>query len=196
MSEQKPDKICQTCGSRWDQFEYKQNCPECGGGALQVPCLVCSGTCGAMWNRAVIDSNDAGAAHWVGVCYHQIEDRYAEPHNLARPKQRYLFSFAYENLEQRRLNALFNDDAQCSARVWVEAASKSEAVELGRAYADLYVMNKFETRLNNLLDQAYVWSGEGYAEWLEEDLQALQAAEKEDIPIVSSPSNLVRLFAQ
>lgn len=59
---------CQSCGADWDKGQFTQNCAECGGGALTIPCPRCSGRCGSTWQRAVIDSNDSGTAHFYGHC--------------------------------------------------------------------------------------------------------------------------------
>jgi hypothetical protein len=31
-------------------------------------CPLCQGRCGTIVQRAVIDSNDEGSAHWIGAC--------------------------------------------------------------------------------------------------------------------------------
>ncbi len=59
---------CTTCGSNWCAGEYQVSCNECGGGALERPCIVCGGKCGAVLTRMVMDSQDAGEAHWIGSC--------------------------------------------------------------------------------------------------------------------------------
>jgi protein-tyrosine phosphatase len=59
---------CSTCGAAWGSSAWTLDCPECGGGDLQVPCPVCHGDCGEIWRRAVIDSNDERLAHWLGHC--------------------------------------------------------------------------------------------------------------------------------
>lgn len=60
--------ICQNCGADWGNGQVTESCAECGGFALVRSCPVCSGRCGAIWRRAVMDSNDDGDAHWVGSC--------------------------------------------------------------------------------------------------------------------------------
>lgn len=60
--------ICCTCGADWKAGAFGPDCPECGGGALERPCMRCGGRCGAVWRRAVMDSQDEGLAHWVGSC--------------------------------------------------------------------------------------------------------------------------------
>jgi hypothetical protein len=60
--------VCSHCGSNWSKGEFDPHCPECGGGALERACPACGGACGSRWRRAVLDSNDAGVAHWIGQC--------------------------------------------------------------------------------------------------------------------------------
>ncbi len=59
---------CATCQCNWSEKAFNPACLECGGGALSLPCPICSGRCGAVWLRAVLDSNDCGVAHWLGHC--------------------------------------------------------------------------------------------------------------------------------
>lgn len=59
---------CLTCGAIWSQGDFSSDCPECGGGALDAPCLICGGRCGAHWQRAVSDSKDTHLAHFFGRC--------------------------------------------------------------------------------------------------------------------------------
>lgn len=35
---------------------------------MTIPCMICGGACGAVYERAVMDSNDRGVAHWIGGC--------------------------------------------------------------------------------------------------------------------------------
>ncbi len=120
----------------------------------------------------------------------------SEPNHPPRPQQRYLFSFDYENLEQFRLNKVFNDDSRCTEQVWIDAPGKREAAELGRAYADLLVMKVFDTTLAELTDKAYIWSNAAYPCAIEEDLQIIQAAKAQNLPLVTCASDLVGLFAE
>lgn len=168
---------CTACGINWSAGKFTPGCEECGGGALQHACLVCSGTCGAMWSRAVLDSQDAHEAHWVGRCYHQ-HDPCDEPDNPPRPTTRYLFHFGFETPAQRISNARGDWDDQDSATVFIDAPSKREAVALGCAYADLYVLRLFE-HINGLRkpsSDAYLWSEVGYAHGLEENFAVINAA--------------------
>lgn len=60
--------LCRSCGADWGSGQVTTRCAECGGFALVRSCPVCGGGCGAIWRRAVIDSNDDAEAHWVGSC--------------------------------------------------------------------------------------------------------------------------------
>lgn len=59
---------CASCGADWSQGHFSPGCQQCGGGALETPCLICGGRCGALWQRAVADSRDDNVAHWFGCC--------------------------------------------------------------------------------------------------------------------------------
>jgi hypothetical protein len=59
---------CRTCDASWENGAFSPDCPECGGGALELECASCFGTCGAVLKRAVMDSNDSHRAHWIGKC--------------------------------------------------------------------------------------------------------------------------------
>lgn len=147
-----------------------------------------------MWSRAVLDSNDYQEAHWIGRCYHQ-SDPFDEPGTPPRIKQRYLFRFGYETPDQLISNARGGWDDQDSSWVFVEAASKRDAAVLGRAFADLYVLRlfKYDNPLSETKGDAYVWSEAGYAEWIEEDLQEIAAAEGV-APVLSAADQLVPLI--
>lgn len=60
--------VCTSCGANWAEGESNPDCVECGGFALSRHCPVCGGQCGAIWQRAIIDSNDRHEAHWMGKC--------------------------------------------------------------------------------------------------------------------------------
>jgi len=68
MADEQPTAVCLTCGAVWSTGEWTEGCAECGGGALKIPCPVCSGRCGNTWHKAIMDSNDFGESHWHGVC--------------------------------------------------------------------------------------------------------------------------------
>lgn len=59
---------CGTCGAHWTGGEHTADCEECGGGAMSRPCSLCGGRCGAVLQRAPLDSRDYRVAHWVGSC--------------------------------------------------------------------------------------------------------------------------------
>jgi hypothetical protein len=59
---------CRSCDADWEQGAWTPGCAECGGGALTQVCGMCFGTCGAVFDRAVMDSNDKRRAHWLGFC--------------------------------------------------------------------------------------------------------------------------------
>lgn len=60
--------ICYLCDSNWSKGEFTEHCDLCGGGALEKPCPVCEGKCGAKWKRMVLDSLDSGESHWIMNC--------------------------------------------------------------------------------------------------------------------------------
>ena len=66
MAEQ--DYKCSSCCANWTKNEYSDDCPECGGGAMERSCFLCGGRCGSVYKRAVHDSWDAKEAHWIGGC--------------------------------------------------------------------------------------------------------------------------------
>lgn len=59
---------CTSCGADWSGGAFTPGCGECGGGAMQRPCLLCDGSCGAVYQRAPLDSVDSHMAHWIGTC--------------------------------------------------------------------------------------------------------------------------------
>ena len=63
--------LCSECGSNWSANEARVDCGTCGGYALFRPCPVCDGTCGATWERAVIDSQDSSSPIFLGSCRNQ-----------------------------------------------------------------------------------------------------------------------------
>jgi hypothetical protein len=67
--------VCTSCGAKWQNGEFGLNCEECGGGALQIACIVCTGRCGSQWKRMVMDSQDSGIAHWIGGCLLPDEEK-------------------------------------------------------------------------------------------------------------------------
>ena len=68
MTQEKPEARCLTCGANWSQGEWTKGCEECGGGALEIRCIICGGRCGSTWRKSVMDTNDFGMNHWHGDC--------------------------------------------------------------------------------------------------------------------------------
>lgn len=75
---------CADCNSDWSVGAFDAACGTCGGGALQRSCPICDGRCGAIWQRAVIDSIDRGVAHWIGQCTGNLSDGEGEAPLVAR----------------------------------------------------------------------------------------------------------------
>lgn len=76
---------CTSCGADWSGGAFTPGCDECGGGAMQRSCLLCDGSCGAVYERAPLDSIDFHMAHLTGACslskekqQEWIETRWAE----------------------------------------------------------------------------------------------------------------------
>ncbi|XP_044759392.1 protein pinocchio isoform X2 [Coccinella septempunctata] len=61
---------CFTCGVSWNDSHVSLDCSECGGYALDRPCLECEGKCGATWKRDLSLSHSSGKARWQGECAH------------------------------------------------------------------------------------------------------------------------------
>jgi len=79
---------CRSCGSDWSAGDFNEACAECAGGALDRPCPVCGGRCGARWERALFDSNDSGQGHWFGRCNLPRSEQEARRRFLSRGMQR------------------------------------------------------------------------------------------------------------
>jgi len=60
-----PRKRCHRCHANWSSGAFTANCAECGGGALEKPCPMCSGACGNTWTRALEDSHEYGRGVWI-----------------------------------------------------------------------------------------------------------------------------------
>ena len=60
--------LCTLCGADWRQGAFTADCVECGGGAMERPCLVCNGACGATSLRCVHDSQDEQVGVWTFNC--------------------------------------------------------------------------------------------------------------------------------
>lgn len=59
---------CFSCGVSWADSHVSLDCSECGGYALERPCPVCDGACGAVWKRDLSMSHANGRARWTGEC--------------------------------------------------------------------------------------------------------------------------------
>eukprot|EP00038_Savillea_parva_P016340 m.224135 g.224135 ORF g.224135 m.224135 type:complete len:131 (+) comp34062_c0_seq1:207-599(+) len=59
---------CDVCGAHWNHGMWTEGCRACGGAALERPCYVCDGRCGATWQRDVRSTRVWGEAHWDGEC--------------------------------------------------------------------------------------------------------------------------------
>ena len=68
---------CTDCGADWSQGKWTKDCRQCGGAALELPCPRCAGQCGALWQRAVLDSQVFKCAHWFGNCKLPPEEQMA-----------------------------------------------------------------------------------------------------------------------
>jgi hypothetical protein len=75
------EQRCGTCGAAWSAGQFAAGCPECGGGALDMPCPACGGRCGSRWQRAVADSHEYKLGHWAGRC--ALPDEEQRPYNHA-----------------------------------------------------------------------------------------------------------------
>ena len=68
---------CCSCGADWQKGDYSEACEECGGVALERNCLFCSGKCGQVYTKALMDTHDTGTAHWIGCCGLPAEEQAA-----------------------------------------------------------------------------------------------------------------------
>lgn len=59
---------CFTCGVNWNEEHVSLDCAECGGYAMQRPCLRCNGSCGQVWSRDIAASHNLQRAEWLGEC--------------------------------------------------------------------------------------------------------------------------------
>ena len=59
---------CMDCRADWESGDHTEGCEQCGGGAMDIACLICGGRCGSRWKRMVMDSRDFNQAHWLGGC--------------------------------------------------------------------------------------------------------------------------------
>ncbi|WP_296612087.1 hypothetical protein [Sphingomonas sp.] len=89
-----------------------------------------------------------------------------------------LFRFGYETPGQAERNAKHGWDDEDSAGVWIASVSEKEAMQWGRAIAEQFVSSLFAQGGN-----AYLWTGDGFAHWIEDDPAILAAAG--DLPVVT-----------
>lgn len=66
---------CFTCGVSWVEDHVSLDCSECGGYALERPCLICDGSCGAVWKRDLTKSHSSSKAQWEGECKHSLKQQ-------------------------------------------------------------------------------------------------------------------------
>lgn len=59
---------CFTCGVNWSEEHISLDCAECGGYAMQRPCMRCNGSCGQVWSRDLAASHNLQRAEWLGEC--------------------------------------------------------------------------------------------------------------------------------
>ncbi|XP_077559710.1 protein pinocchio-like [Haemaphysalis longicornis] len=67
-------RSCFTCGVSWCEGHVSLDCFECGGYAMQRPCVHCDGHCGGVWKRDLAASHKLQHAQWFGVCKHVPSD--------------------------------------------------------------------------------------------------------------------------
>lgn len=70
---------CFTCGVSWYQDHASLDCAECGGYALNRPCLHCNGSCEGVWSRDLAASHKLRRAQWLGECKKAPRDAAAAP---------------------------------------------------------------------------------------------------------------------
>jgi hypothetical protein len=186
-----PPARCTRCGADWTAGRFSPGCGECGGGAMTRDCEYCQGRCGAVWQRAVIDSNDARRAHWVGAC--KARDEIA-PIRQQHPHLR-LFMFGYQTPQQIE-NSLRNPDwdDQDSQWVLIDAEDEQTATRLGFAYADAFVRRLFETSARGSSAKAGSWSQNPYANWFEDDPAEIDRAIVLRAAIITSEADIAALF--
>ncbi len=181
---------CTTCGADWSAGGFSPGCAECGGGAMTRDCDFCQGRCGAVWRRAVVDSNDTREAHWLGTCNAKTEaeavrDQYAQLH---------LFNFGYQTPQQIALQRQHPDwDDEDSTCVLIDAADERAASALGFEYADAFVRHLYQTQ-RGVDEQPYSWSENPYAHWIESDRDTTVRAIALDVDIISSPADIAARF--
>lgn len=66
---------CFSCGVSWYEDHVSLDCSECGGYAMQRPCLKCDGQCDSIWRRDLAASHDTHKAQWEGECKLNSNDK-------------------------------------------------------------------------------------------------------------------------
>lgn len=82
-----------------------------------------------------------------------------------------LFRFGYHTQGQAERNAKHGWDDEDSTGVWIASVSEYEAIQWGRTIAEQFVSSLFAQTGN-----AYLWTGDGFAHWIEDDPAVLAAA--------------------
>lgn len=67
-------RSCFTCGVNWCEGHVSLDCFECGGYAMQRPCVHCDGHCEGVWMRDLAASHKFQHAQWFGECKHVPSD--------------------------------------------------------------------------------------------------------------------------
>ncbi|KAH3709338.1 hypothetical protein DPMN_068800 [Dreissena polymorpha] len=65
---QKKISTCHLCKQCWYDAKCSKHCPECGGYAMDRPCVVCGGQCHQTWRRNIAKTHSFHKAHWDGKC--------------------------------------------------------------------------------------------------------------------------------
>jgi hypothetical protein len=89
-----------------------------------------------------------------------------------------LFRFGYQTPGQAERNAEHGRDDEDSTGVWIASASEDEAIQWGRTIAAEFVSSLFVQNGN-----AYFWTIDGFAHWIEDDPAVLATAC--DLPVVA-----------
>lgn len=89
-----------------------------------------------------------------------------------------LFRFGYETPGQAERNATHGWDDEDSTGVWIASVSADEAMRWGRTIAEQFVSSLFAESGN-----AYLWTSDRFAHWIEDDPAVLASAA--DFPVVA-----------
>lgn len=92
----------------------------------------------------------------------------------------FLFCFGYESPEQWLSNEKYQDDAESSNAVWVEASSESEASKAGLSFAQAWTAGLFRTAG---IAGFPGWCESNYSYWIERDpLARWSGSELDSLP--------------